>query len=231
MGFDLLNELQYNFGTKGARAGELQKDPSTNKIEANLFQRALGLTSADLQAHDLEGRFDRFKDTDPQASDARRYGVSINKSDLNNLGGLEDRIEAAKDLRTAKSTLKGLGNTTDLSGFTDAASLAPLIQEEKTKNLIETTGAVEKAKYESPGSIRQRDVEDRRWNETQRLNLLDRADAREAKASELEYMRMRDRKDDRRYNESIERMDRKDRKQSIQTLVAGLANLGAAFAI
>lgn len=59
----------------------------------------------------------------------------------------------------------------------------------------------------------------------------DRADAKDAKALELEYMRMRDNKDDRRYNESVERADRKDRQQSIQTLVAGLANLGAAFAI
>ena len=59
----------------------------------------------------------------------------------------------------------------------------------------------------------------------------DRADAKEARADELEYRRMQDRKEDLRYNESIERMDRKDRQQSIQTLVAGLANLGAAFAL
>ena len=228
---DLMNELQYNFGTKAARAGELQKDPSTNKIEPNIFQRALGLTSADLEAHDLEGRFNRFKDSDPQASDARRFGVTINKSDLNNLGGLQDRIDDAKDLRAAKSTLKGSGYTGDLSAYTDAASLAPLIKQQNLTNLIDQTSALEATKYNSPGSIRQRDVEDRRWNETQRLNLMDRADAREAKASELEYMKMRDRKEDRRYNENIERMDRKDRQQSIQTLVAGLANLGAAFAL
>lgn len=58
-----------------------------------------------------------------------------------------------------------------------------------------------------------------------------RADALAQKADELEYRRMQDRKEDLRYNESIERMDRKDRQQSIQTLVAGLANLGAAFAL
>ena len=61
--------------------------------------------------------------------------------------------------------------------------------------------------------------------------MLDSADARDAKAQELQYMMMRDRKEDRRYNESIDRQDRKDRQASIQTLVAGLANLGAAFAI
>jgi hypothetical protein len=41
---------------------------------------------------------------------------------------------------------------------------------------------------------------------------------------------MQDRKEDLRYNESIERMDRKDRQASINTLVQGLAALGAAFA-
>ena len=58
-----------------------------------------------------------------------------------------------------------------------------------------------------------------------------RADQLNQRADELEYRRMQDRKEDLRYNESIERMDRKDRQQSIQTLVAGLANLGAAFAL
>jgi len=58
----------------------------------------------------------------------------------------------------------------------------------------------------------------------------ERADARDARADELEYRRMQDRKEDLRYNESIERMDRKDRQASINTLVQGLAALGAAFA-
>ena len=57
-----------------------------------------------------------------------------------------------------------------------------------------------------------------------------RADAKEQHALDLEYRRMQDRKEDLRYNESIERMDRKDRQASINTLVQGLAALGAAFA-
>ena len=58
----------------------------------------------------------------------------------------------------------------------------------------------------------------------------DRADAKEQRADELEYRRMQDRKEDLRYNENLERMDRKDRQASINTLVQGLAALGAAFA-
>ena len=59
----------------------------------------------------------------------------------------------------------------------------------------------------------------------------DRVDRMMQQADELEYRRQRDRKEDIRYNENIERMDRKDRRQSIQTLVQGLASLGAAFAL
>ena len=58
----------------------------------------------------------------------------------------------------------------------------------------------------------------------------ERADAKEQQVLELDYRRMQDRKEDLRYNESIERMDRKDRQASINTLVQGLAALGAAFA-
>ena len=58
----------------------------------------------------------------------------------------------------------------------------------------------------------------------------ERADSKEQQALELDYRRMQDRKEDLRYNESIERMDRKDRQASINTLVQGLTALGAAFA-
>ena len=55
--------------------------------------------------------------------------------------------------------------------------------------------------------------------------------AQENFIKELEYQKLRDRKEDRRYNEALDRQERADRRQSIQTLVAGLANLGAAFAL
>ena len=66
--------------------------------------------------------------------------------------------------------------------------------------------------------------------QTAKDRLLDRADAREAKAAELEYAKIRDRKADQQYNERMEQLDRKDRRQGISSLAAGLAALGAAFA-
>ena len=58
-----------------------------------------------------------------------------------------------------------------------------------------------------------------------------RIEAREQRALELEYQRMRDRKEDRQYNERMEKLDRKDRILALQNIAAGLASLGAAFAV
>ena len=63
------------------------------------------------------------------------------------------------------------------------------------------------------------------------LALLQMADNKDARASELEYQKLRDRKADMQYNERMEQLDRKDRRQAMQSLAAGLASLGAAFAL
>ena len=68
-------------------------------------------------------------------------------------------------------------------------------------------------------------------NRSHQLSLLQMADTKEARATELEYQKSRDRKEDMRYNERMEQLDRKDRRQAMQSLAAGLASLGAAFAL
>ena len=85
--------------------------------------------------------------------------------------------------------------------------------------------------YNNPTARDERETRDRRYNDTQRMLIQDRIDAREDKNQQWQYMKMQDRKEDRRYNEQMERLDRKDRKMAMQGIVAGLASLGAAFAI
>ena len=63
------------------------------------------------------------------------------------------------------------------------------------------------------------------------LRLEELAASRENQANQLEYQKMRDRRADQEYNERMERLDRKDRQAMIQNLAAGLASLGAAFAL
>lgn len=63
------------------------------------------------------------------------------------------------------------------------------------------------------------------------LQLMQLAENRDARAAELEYQKLRDRKADLQYNERMEQLDRKDRRAAMQNLGAGLAALGAAFAL
>lgn len=68
-------------------------------------------------------------------------------------------------------------------------------------------------------------------NQQHQLALMQMADSKDQRAMELEYMKARDRKEDMRYNERMEQLDRKDRRMAMQSLAAGLASLGAAFAL
>lgn len=68
-------------------------------------------------------------------------------------------------------------------------------------------------------------------NKSHSLALMQMADSRENQANQLEYQKMRDRRADQEYNERMERLDRKDRQAMLQSLAAGLASLGAAFAL
>ena len=68
-------------------------------------------------------------------------------------------------------------------------------------------------------------------NQTHSLALMQMADNKDARAADLERERRRERKDDIRYNERMDQLDRKDRRMMQQTLAAGLASLGAAFAL
>ena len=80
-------------------------------------------------------------------------------------------------------------------------------------------------------SRNQNAITNRRLDQQMEMARLDRADAKDQRALELEYQKMRDRKEDMRYNERMEQLDRKDRQALLQSLTAGLASLGAAFAL
>ena len=63
------------------------------------------------------------------------------------------------------------------------------------------------------------------------LSLQQMINNNDAAAAELRYQMLRDRKEDRMYNERMEKLDRKDRISALQNVAGGLAALGAAFAI
>jgi len=224
MGFDLLNELQYQFGTKGALAGETQKDASTGKYEPTLLQRTLGITSGQLESAAETGEFRRFEDDSPVAQDAKRYGVTYTKADMDNLGGLQDRIDKEKFMRENRDILTSLGYTGDVSKYTSKGGLAGAIRTQREANERQTSQRQAIDAHYTPTAIDERMTRDRRYYDQQKANAQLRLDTLEATARG-------ERREDMRYNERLEREAKKDRRAAMQNLVAGLASLGAAFAV
>ena len=79
--------------------------------------------------------------------------------------------------------------------------------------------------------LAQNAITNKRLDNQMTLQLKEMALSRENQANQLEYQKMRDRRADQEYNERMERLDRKDRQAMMQNLAAGLASLGAAFAL
>ena len=77
----------------------------------------------------------------------------------------------------------------------------------------------------------QNQITNKRLDQQLEIAQLDRADSKERYAAELEYQKLRDRKTDQQYNERMEQLDRKDRRTAMSSIAAGLASLGAAFAL
>lgn len=68
-------------------------------------------------------------------------------------------------------------------------------------------------------------------DQTFQLGVMQLQQSNQNSVNQLEYQKIRDRQQDRQYNERMEQLDRKDRRTAVQNMVAGLASLGAAFAM
>ena len=208
---DLGNELQYLFGTQGVLDGRQQKDVATEKYQPTIFQRMLGISGEQLQ----------------QAG----------------------RIKDQRELGGTYNAQLALYNGAPVALGEDEAAVGARLYDLKKKDARKDTLQAQHDAFMAPGAVHQRDVDSKRYNDSQKLiayemqqgrldradarkdRLLDRAESREARNQDLQLQVMQMDRADQRYNEQIERQDRKDRQASIQTLVAGLSHLGAAFAV
>ena len=235
---DLLNELQYNFSTKGARTGERQKD-ETGKYSPNLLDRMLGVDSDDLRRSAQQGELQRYNESS-QGQKAAALGVEVTAADMGNKGALGLRVGDAEQGRTLSRQLRAMGgNPGDVK---DPAALGSMIADQRRSNTRRDNSDAANDLYSSPQMVEERRVRDQQFNAgrtdvanqmeltraqmatSEKNRLADRIDAREARADDLMFRR-----------ESMERADRKEeknrRRESIQALVAGLSSLGAAFAV
>ena len=201
------------------------------KLEPSFIERMFGTTKADKERARYQGDLQRFNESD--LSDlADQYGVEVKETGRGKLnrGKIQSEISNAKDIKDLTTQLRALGGTGSVEGL-DAGSIGSLIRDQRNQNTIETTQTAQAVAYNSPTARDERRIRDQRYYDNQKLQIEDRIERRENRSQELEYQKMRDRKEDMRYNEQMERLDRKDRKMAMQSLAAGLASLGAAFAL
>ena len=207
---DLMNELQYMFGTQGVLDGRTQKDTATDKYQPNLLQRAIGVTGEQMQ------QAGQIKDTRELKRD---FNGQLKLYGAGEVQQGEQRSDVEARLFKAKE---------DYADDKDS--------DRRTKEFMDPNRVEERRVAGERYTDQRQDVANQM--ELTRLQmakgdkryLLEMADRKDERAMDREDRRARERKEDLRYNESIDRADRKDRRQSMQTLVAGLANLGAAFA-
>ena len=161
--------------------------------------------------------------------------------------------ESQKNLNT-KTAIAGGEDIDDLTGIDDTSSVYDVqgaVKRKGRERAAETkTGdrefALEPIKLELQAGREARTAELQAGREqrsaelqlareklaqTNNLTLLQMQQSSDQKIAELQYQKQRDRKTDMQYNERMESLDRKDRRTAMSNIAAGLASLGAAFAL
>lgn len=156
----------------------------------------------------------------------------------------EDAInrESQKNLNT-KTAIAGGEDIDDLTGIDDTSSVYDVqgALKRKERERAAATKAEDLAASLKPLEMRIAEDGKQRAAELQlareklaqsnNLTLLQLSQQNDQKIAELQYQKMRDRKNDQQYNERMEQLDRRDRRTAMQNMAAGLASLGAAFAL
>ena len=144
-------------------------------------------------------------------------------------------VDRAVDRQTQEVTNKAIDELLYQSGKTrEQLGLGP----NATKNEAAAAISNYTENYVSP--VQQAQIDDTKATQTRllegqkqnyELSLQQMINNNESAAATLRYQMLRDRKEDRMYNERMDKLDRKDRIAALQNVAGGLAALGAAFAI
>ena len=201
---DILNELQYQFGTKGVLEGTQQKDQATDSYQPTLIQRALGVTSDQLQ---------NDGDTKQQRDLQREFGARLGIYGGKSVQRGEDRtsvetrlFERKEDYDEEKRTKAQLELYNNPTAVDERRIRDQNIQRNERRYL----------------DLQEQNRLDRLTSDKRYFN--DKAEAREARADDrMMQLEM--------YERADRKAEKARRRESIQALVAGLSSLGAAFAV
>ena len=139
-------------------------------------------------------------------------------------------IASADAKRTYKTEYELATGKEWTNGLTSGAAARAIKEAGKSEATQDTITAAQ-TMYDLPGAREERRLNREAIARSERNRLDDRIDARESENRKFEYQKLQDRKEDRRYNENLDRLDMKDRRMAISGMTGGLAALAAAFAM
>ena len=139
--------------------------------------------------------------------------------------GTQEYVDAA-ETQKLKDTWEPLLNAQGLEwkDTYTAATASEAIEAAKRQKNNTTIVEQQELTYNSPSAVDERMTRDRRYYDQQKENAQLRLD-------QIRREDRRERKEDQRYNERLLLEQKQNRRQAMQSLTAGLASLGAAFAL
>ena len=156
----------------------------------------------------------------------------------------EDRINKDSQLNlNTKTAIAGGEDIDDLTGIDETSSIYDVqgaVKRKERERAAATkkddqTFALKPLQMEMEANREQRAAElqlaREKLAQSNNISLLQLSQQNDQRIAELQYQKMRDRKNDQQYNERMEQLDRRDRRTAMQNMAAGLASLGAAFAL
>jgi hypothetical protein len=130
----------------------------------------------------------------------------------------DGRVRSAQRMDPSLQLLNGMSAEDFLDTY------ASDIRELNLNETIEADRKRSEAAYDNPQLKNERMVRERRYYD-------DRRDLQQSRLDLLNQQIRADRREDRRFNEQMERLDRQDRRKAISSMGGGLAALAAAFAL
>ena len=168
----------------------------------------------------------------------RGFGAAILKPFVDE-EAIEDRVQGTRNKQTATSLGYDLSELDVAPGATtldvQGAAIRRGKAETKQSKADDLAASLKPLEMRIAEDGKQRAAElqlaREKLAQSNNISLLQLSQQNDQRIAELQYQKMRDRKTDMQYNERMEQLDRRDRRTAMQNMAAGLASLGAAFAL
>ena len=224
----LANDIRFEFGGRGVLEGRQQKDSVTDRYQPSIFQRAIGISGEQLNnAGDVleeRGIEKEFKNAQETVGVEYKPGLSRGQQQQRlNQGTKKQAWADYEESPQGKAAAHQMGiqtQTLQQQGKRADQQHAQLMR--RMDDSRDQAAAALRAQTEQSKNVLQQNLD---------FRLMDKGDKASDRALALEVEQMRGAREDKRLKMEHDRYYADKKSSSMQALIAGLAALGAAFAL